>query len=230
MFFVTHILLIKMLFVVGGADQIAGFSIHQIYLVVALAQIAIFFVYVFIQSNTPLVINQINNGLLDFFLVKPASAKFLIMTQRFVAVQAYIIILYLMVFFPYLYYMGALDLTWQQFGWLLYITINSILIHGLLLWIAAGLNFIWPNFRVLYLFINNTLNVTDYPKKIYPQVIQGFLTFIVPLFLIINPAYEVLEGSFGWDDFVNIFLITLMFGLIFLNLFKYGLKRYNSAA
>jgi ABC-2 type transport system permease protein len=230
MYFVTQILLIKMLFVASGVDRIAGFSIDKIYLVFALSQISIIFVYVFIQSNTPLVINQINNGLLDFFLVKPADTKFLIMTQRFVAVQVYIIILYLIVFFPYLHYTGVLNLTWQQFGWLFYITINSVLIHGLLLWIGAILNFVWPNFRIFHVFVNNTLDVIKYPKRIYPQVIQGFLTFLVPIFLIINPAFEVLKGSFGWADFVNIFLITLMFGLIFLNLFKYGLRRYNSAA
>ncbi len=100
MFFVTQILLIKLLYVAGDVDQIAGFTINQMYLVFALSQVAILFVFIFIQSNSPLVMRQINSGSLDFFLVKPANAKFLIMTQRFVALQAYVIILYLMFFIP----------------------------------------------------------------------------------------------------------------------------------
>jgi len=229
-YFVIQICLIKLLYVAGGINQIAGFSIDQMYVILALSQIEIFFIFVFVQSNTPMVLNQINNGLLDFFLLKPVNKYFLIMNQKYVAVQSYVIILYLLVFIPYLYSIGAINFTSWQWGWIVFIVLISLVVHAVLLWVAVLLNFFWPNFKTMYMFMNNILDITRYPKQVYPQIIQDVFFYIVPIFFIMNPIYDILAGNWKWVDGVRVLVITFIFVLIFANIFGYGLKRYNSAA
>ena len=112
----------------------------------------------------------------------------------------------------------------------MYILVISLVIYTILYWLAALANFYWPNFQGLLLFINNIAEVNRYPKTVYPYLMQFLLTFVFPIFLVENPIYNVLENSFSWEMGVQMGLMTLILGMIFLILWEDGLRRYSSAA
>lgn len=229
-YFVTQVMFIQYFFAAGNLQTVAGFSTNEVLLVLALSQISIYFMFVFFQPNAKLAMTQIHRGGLDFLMIKPVDARFLMMFQKFVATQAHVIILYMLVFVPYLYMTGVMNLESWQWMVIGYVVVNSIIVHALCYWLGALVSFIWPNFSTLYVFVSNSFEITKYPKIIYPSVMRNILIYIFPILLIINPVYEVLDKSWGWDDFWQIFLVTGMFVMLFLVLFKYGLRRYSSAA
>ncbi len=229
-YFLTQVLFIKYFFQAGNVKEIAGFDLNEVYLVFAMTQVLIYFIFVFVQPNARLVWRQIYTGGLDFMLVKPANAKFLMMFQHFVSVQSHVIILYMLVFFPYLYFTGVMNFEYWEWFAIIFVVLNSILIYSLLKWLSIIVCFIWPKLNAAWVFVGESFEVTKYPKKIYPTVMRNFLVFLFPMLLIINPVYEILDKSWGWDDFWQIFLVTGMFVMLFLVLFKYGLRRYGSAA
>jgi len=229
-YFIIQILFIYFLFAAGNIDYLAGFDRHEIYLVFAFSQLVVIFIFWFVSDNVRDMIKGIYQGRLDFFLLKPVDPRFLIMYQRFSGSFTISIVLYLLFLFPYLFYVHDFQLgiiAWMQ---IIYILLVSLVIYTILFWLAGLANFYWPNFQGMLLFINNIGEVNRYPKSIYPYVMQFLLTFIYPIFLVENPIYNVLDDSFSWELGVQMGLMTVILVMIFLILWKDGLRRYGSAA
>lgn len=229
-YFLVQLLVIKMYFEAGGVTDIAGFDMNDIYLVFAVSQISIMMIYIFVRINVRTAINQINEGKLDFLLTKPADARFLIMIQRFEILQVYGMFIYCMIFGYYLWKVGNYDLDFGQWLVVGFILINSIVLHSLLYWISGLVNLFSNRFLAMWYLINNTYEIVKYPKNVYPRLFQDILIFVFPILLVANPVFDVLDRSWSWSDFVQMILVTFVFLLIFLVVFGYGLRKYESAA
>ncbi|MBU0648241.1 ABC transporter permease [Patescibacteria group bacterium] len=229
-YFVAQVLFIEYLLNAGSVGGIGGYSKSELYLVFAFSQVTIMFVFWFVTDNVVDTIRCIYRGQLDFYLIRPMNPVFLTMYQKFSGVQNLTIIGYLLVLFPYLLIKNDYGLDcigWLQIG---YVVFFSILIYSMLYWIAALVNFYWQNFWGLWWFINNTGDITRWPKNVYPYFLQVALTYLIPLFLIENPIYDILRGTFSFDLGLQILLVAVIMLVIIAILWKDGLKRYNSAA
>ena len=229
-YFLTQLLLIKFYFIAGGITKIAGYSVDDLYLVFAFSQVSIMFIFVFVRVNVRIVINQINEGKIDFLMMKPADSRFLIMFQKFEILQVFGMLVYMVIFAWYLFRYNDYYLLFYDWLVLLVILINSIILHAILYWLAGLLNLIWPKFLALWYLINNIYEIVKYPKKIYPGYFQEIFSIIFPIFLIVNPVFNVLDNSWSWNNLFQLMLVSAMFVMLFLVLFKYGLRRYGSAA
>lgn len=68
-----------------------------------------------------------------------------------------------------------------------------------------------------------------YPKSVYPHALQFFLSFIIPIFVVINPIYNVIDGSFDKWKLLEITSVTAVFTILAWTVWLKGLKRYASA-
>ncbi len=225
-----QIFFIAMLFSSGGLTRIVGFSVWQMVLVFMFGQIIYFFAFTFIFENVGLFRYKVMQGELDHFLLRPISPVFLLSFQKFGLVEASAIITYTLATLIYLFI--RTDVLFSETQWLTIgvIFIGSLVLMSCIYWIAGLIFFYWPNFLAIWWMLNNISDVAKYPRRIYPSAMQWFLIFFIPLFCMVNPLYDVMDGSFDFWRGLDIFLVITMFVLIYLMMWKDGLRRYSSAA
>lgn len=116
----------------------------------------------------------------------------------------------------------------------LILTLCGALMYGGIYVFFSSLGFWWPR-RTSFAWPLLSLNyLTQYPLSIYPQGLQFFLSFIVPLgFTAFYPAQVFLgirPGSHGfWIPAIIIPLAVVLVWMAAWMLFRSGLKRYQSS-
>lgn len=229
-YIIVQLSLIALIFGVGRISDIAGFSKFDIYFVLLLSEMVLFVVSVFGTNNFRLVRDQIHKGELDFFLTKPANAMFLSMFQSIGIKEGLVIIVYSLLLLPYTISRLSLVLEWREWLQISWIFVWSVAILMALYWITIYICFFIDRFFGLWWFLNNTMDLSHYPRDVYPEYLQWFMLYICPLFMIANPVYLVLAGMFSWLANLEMVTVTLVFCLIAVLMWKEGIKRYQSVA
>ena len=113
--------------------------------------------------------------------------------------------------------------------------IGTTLLRGGIFTIVGSLSF-WIKRTHPLIDINLTLFDYNmrYPLSIYPELIQGLFTFLLPYgFLAFYPASELLNIDVGFSLPISLCWWTLLVGMIVyligVSLFKIGLKKYESS-
>ena len=228
-YMVVQVLSIKYLFLAGGITQIYGYSMAQVYFVFALIQLFMMLHFIFTYPSLETARWQIFRGQIDFYLVKPINTIYQISMQR-IKISAGLAIFGYLFFLFYLSRETLVVIDVFKFAQLVFLVFFAFGLFYFMIWISTTAWFFWSKFESLRWLIHNSQDITRYPKKIYPQFLQSLLIYVLPMFLMINPAYDILQNEFGWSDFGRMIMMLIMFGLIYLIMWKEGLRRYNSAA
>jgi len=228
-YFLTQLFLILMFFEAGNIDKVAGYSMYDIYFIFVLVQFVIGFVFVFVHTSARYTIDQIHNGGLDVFLMKPADSRFLISLQSFRASHAYMIFMFVFIALPLVLMKVDYGFVFWDFVIIGYLLLISFVVYAVMYWMAALIHLIVPRLWGPWMFLGNIGDIIKYPKGVYPGLMGRLLTYVVPVFLVVNPIYKVIDGSFAFIDFVEISLLAVVFVLLYLLMWEIGLRRYNSA-
>lgn len=226
---ISAILLIWLIFQSGNVKQIAGFSIYEIYFVLGLSQIMVMIDSIVISFNTRNMRSMIHYGGLDKGLTMPINtvwwASFQYLRMRDIAT----IILYLVFLLFFVGPQVMIEWSWWSLGQFLYIIVLSLVLYWALYWITALIWFYWPQFNALRLMVRNVEEINKNPRELYPDSVQWVMTFIVPMFVIINPVYLWLTGEYTLAVMLRDAGVVIIFLLIYMIMWRDGLKRYNSA-
>ncbi len=225
----VQILLIKLFFTASGLDNIAGYTEAEFLFVFYMIQIMMGFQFVFVYPSLDLAANQIFTGNLDFILIKPINTVFVTSMQKVSMTVGLIIVVYLLFFFSVIKQVFSV-FEIARFMQLLYVLILSNILFFCMIWISSLLWFIWPRFKSLRWFIHNTQDITRYPREFYPKILQNMLVYLIPMFLIINPVFMIIKNTYTWGDFWLMISMTTIVVMIYLLLWRDGLRRYSSAA
>lgn len=188
----------------------------------------------FIVPNVRKLMEDIRNGTLDFVLLKPVNAQFLVSIREFVVWRLTDVLLGLAVS---LY--GCWRLTHtiplQTVG-LFFIMMIAACIILYSLWLCLGTLCFWfvriDNIEMVFW---NVFEAGRYPTVIYPYWVRGMLTYVIPLaFITTIPA-----GTLIGDD-QSLVLGRLAplyaFGVAAISLvgatwfFNFGIRRYSGAS
>ncbi|MFZ5392372.1 MAG: ABC-2 family transporter protein [Patescibacteria group bacterium] len=220
---------IVMIFQAGDVVKIGGFSVWQVTLVFILGQIVWMFAFIFVFENVSAFRNKVMVGDLDHYLLKPVAPEFLLSFQKFGLVEASAMVVYSMVGLLFIFLSEKIIFTIEQWCGILLIGFGSVILTFCLYWMAGLVFFYWPNFYTAHWFLSNTSDVGRYPRKVYPGIMQWVLIYLMPLMCIINPIYDVMEGSLDFWRILDICLVILVFVFIYCFMWQDGLKRYSSA-
>ena len=229
-YMLVQILFIKYLFGAGRVDYIGGYDIYQFYLMLAFGQVIITFVFWFVIESSYKATMQIYKGKLDYFFLRPMNIRFLMMHQEISGIQSLMTVAYLVIIFYYLFSRYDFGLTGWDWFLIVILLLVSMFVHLILHWLGVLINFYWPNFWGVWQFMGSISDISRNPKQVYPPFWQTILTYVIPIFLINNPIYYILDHSFSWEFGAQIGLIVVILLMIFMILWKDGLKRYSSAA
>ncbi len=218
------------LFESGGVQTIEGYSRSDFLLVMCLSEMLLFSLYINIIPSVHRLADSIYSGKLDMFLIRPVNVMLYTTIFNSWLMDALSVMLLNVALFFGVYFYFDYNFSLQIWLLILWVMIVSFVIYSLMFFISSLIWFFWPKFGALRWFLGYAYDVNKYPRKVYPDAMQYFLIFVAPLFLVVNPVYDVISGNYD----VNIFILTLLMVFVLISvyvlMFVNGLRRYESAA
>lgn len=229
-YMMVQIIWLNIIFNGLGTKSIAGFDQWQMYFVLIVNQFIWAFIFGLVWNNYRLLAEKIYLGYLDFAIIRPINTFFISFFSRITTRNSVIMIFYSLILLPYV--LGKSNLSFDLVGWgqIFFVIFSSVVLIACMYIISGIIEFYKSRFFGFKWFMESTDDINRYPKQIYPGYLQWMFTYLWPLFLATAPLYDVLSRKFGWQNYLEIGLMSIVFILITSLMWSGGLKRYQSAA
>ena len=204
-----------------------GWSWQEATIVLGLFTLLQGFSATFLVPNLNSIVKQVEQGTLDFVLLKPISSQFWLSTKTISPWGLPDLLFGLILIF---YAGNNLSLGWQNYlASLIPLGLGIIILYSL--WFILGATSIW--FVKVYNVtevLRGLLEAGRYPMVAYPAIYRFFFTFVVPVaFLTTVPAQAMLNRTeLIWIIGAAILAIALFLGSIFF--WRFALRFYTSAS
>lgn len=182
-----------------------------------------------INPSLTTVIGHIRMGTLDFVLLKPADAQFLVSTARFMPWRV-VSVLAAAVVFGYAYH--ELDAAPTVAGVL---TALAVLAAGVLVLYSLWILVISVAFRAVrvdnlrYLF-EAVFDAARWPASVFKGAVSFLFTFVIPLALMTTYPAQALLGTLTPTQFISSFAGALVFAAFSRALWSRSIRSYTSAS
>lgn len=209
-------------------QSIAGFSLYQ----TLLFYMTFNFIDITSQFFSRGVYNikgMIDNGLFDKFLTQPINVLFRVFSDL-------IDILDLTTLIPVLITLGLVIARLESsITFVHFIAYLALCLNGLL--IALSVHIFIVSFSVLTQQVPNSIwiyrdliTMGRFPVNIYAQSIQFFLTFILPIAVMVSFPAKALIGILAFQNIIIAFAVSFTFLLLSLLTWKKALQNYSSVS
>lgn len=226
-YYLMNIAFFQILFLHTGI--LGGWDVHQTMIFIA-GFCVIDAMYMTLFSNNlwwfPRFVNQ---GDLDYHLVRPVSSLFMLSVRDFATNS----------FINFLMTLGVLAwavLTYPgDFGFGKVLLFLCFLILGLIVQYLLRMTFIIPVFwthssRGLDSFYYQMSHVVERPDRIFRGWVRLFLSWVLPFAVIASiPAHLVLE-AFNWKVFLHLLAVIVIYAGVVGMFWRAGLRAYSSAS
>lgn len=182
-----------------------------------------------IQPNMTRLLDEIQQGTLDFALTKPADAQGLISIREFRLWSLTDVLVGLLVLlYGVYYYEGQVGIL-QSLTFMLTLLIGCILIYCFWLIITSTAFWIVRVDEIVNLF-QGVYAAGRWPVGIYPRWLQVGLTFIIPVAFAVTIPAEALTSRLTPLVLAGTFALTLFFIIVARFIWRLGLKNYSGAS
>lgn len=207
--------------------ELGGWPWQEALLVLGFAQLVDAFFLLFFVPNLRRISEMVQDGTLDFVLLKPVSSQFWMSTQQFAAVG----LPFLLVSLGLIVYAGVAS-GLNATSWLLLVlgAVAALTLAYAVAFLFATTS-IWfvKIFNVVF-FLNSIVWTGQYPVQAYSRFFKYFLTFVLPVYFMTTAPAEVALGrlSFAWLFAV----IGVSLGILALSsaFWRFALRYYASAS
>lgn len=174
--------------------------------------------------------NHIRTGTMDLFLVKPINTLFYVSVQQFDFSGIFNFIFGNIVLIYSLIYMNTKVTLLKMIGYS-GLVLLMLGLHFTILAIAATASF-W------FIKTNNFLRLSDelfsfsykVPGILYRGITKVIFMGIIPYGLMFTIPTKFVVNGLSFNEFIYTLIVCIVFWIILLQLWKSGLKRYNSAS
>lgn len=223
-----ELLSIYLVFYAGNIQTIMGYNLPEI-LFVSMLGVSIFYICGISTVVNDDIEESILHGRLDFFLLKPISPTFQLCFRQ-VYIEGIFILCERGLLLLLITYLGGLSFSLIEFFQLCFVIITSVFLQTCMLLMVASANFYFPKGAAgLQEFLLTLIQTTqEFPKEIYPQWFQTFSLRILPIFLITQPAFQILHHAYTISTALYTLLMCGIFCIFAILLWKRGLRLYQS--
>ncbi|MGA2910326.1 MAG: ABC-2 family transporter protein [Candidatus Microgenomates bacterium] len=213
-------------FLLVGSGNLAGYSSNQIiffFLTFNLIDVITQFLFREVYNFRPMIIN----GDFDLVLVKPISALFRVLMGGADVIDLITIppLIILTIYFGSLLHPGLV-----QIGLFLILLANGFLI-------ATAFHIIVLSFAIVTLEVDHTVmiyrdltSLGRLPIDIYQQPLKAFLTYLIPVGIMITLPAKAIMGLTSLPEVLIAFLVGLIAIFISFKFWNYALTKYSSAS
>ena len=213
----------------GHTPAINGWTLYQSLLLVGIFELIETSMYTMFWMNFSSMPTYINEGELDFLLLKPIDAQFLT-SLRFFSLSYGINIITPIV----LIIVSAIKLhlaigVSQIMFFAASLLLSMVIFYSL--WFLTVISLFWLNkiYEIQELFVS-IFAFMRYPTSIYEGAIRGFFTFIVPIIFTVIVPVQAIMSALDYRYFTILTIIALTSFVLARIIWKYGLKHYSSAS
>ena len=174
------------------------------------------------------VIDHIRKGTLDFVLLKPADAQFLVSTARFQLWRVTSVLVALVVFVIAFTRLGRAPEVLHVAASLVLLGSATLLLYSLWILIVSAAFFVVKVDNLTYLF-SSIFDAARWPSSVFPNVLRFVFTFIVPLALMTTFPAEAMLGRLETSALVGALVGTLVFAAVARWPWRQAIGHYTSA-
>lgn len=182
-----------------------------------------------INPSLTTVIEHIRQGTLDFVLLKPADAQFLVSTSRFMPWRALGVIAAGLVFAYAFHEIGEPPTA------LGVLTATVMLAAGMVVLYSVWILVVSIAFRAVrvdnirYLF-EAVFDAARWPASVFKGLVSVLFTFVIPLALMTTYPAEALLGTLSWERFVGGLAGAVVFAALSRWVWTRAIRSYTSAS
>lgn len=211
------------------SDAIDGWTLPQSLLVLSFFLLLKSLYEGAINPSLIQVVEHIRKGSLDFVLLKPADAQFLVSTAKFEP-SGFIGVGGALVLLGYAWGPSGAQLTLAGvFSLLLLMTASVVLLYSFWILVVSAAFYVVRVDNLGYL-LGSVLDFGRWPASIWRGALQIVFTFIIPLALMTTWPAEVLLGRIPTGKAALALLFAATFAMVSRKLWLTALGRYTSAS
>ena len=205
----------------------AGWSWQEASLVLGIFTLLQGFSSTFLAPNLSRIVEQVQQGTLDFVLLKPINSQFWLSTRTLSPWGFPDLVFGLAII---LYSGNKINLNWRDYL-LSFIPLISGTVILYSLWFILGATSIW--FVKIYNVtevLRGLLEAGRYPIVAYPAAYRLFFTFVVPVAFLTTVPAEVMLGRSRLIWFLGSGIIAALLFLLSILFWRFALRFYTSAS
>ena len=182
-----------------------------------------------INPGLTAVVEHIRKGTLDFVLLKPADAQFLVSTSRFALWRVTSVITGLFIFALAFTRLGRLPSPSGVVQALLLLTLAVATLYSLWILIVSLAFYVVKVDNLTYLF-SSIFDAARWPATVFRGALHIVFTFVVPLALMTTYPAEALLGRLEWNTLLSSLAGTVVLAAISRQVWLLSIRRYTSAS
>ncbi len=182
-----------------------------------------------INPSLTTVIEHIRKGTLDFVLLKPADAQFLVSTARFMPWRVTSVVAALLVFVYAFREIGRTPSVLAMLASLVMLAAGLVILYSL--WIlVASVAFRAVRIDNLRFLFEAIFDAARWPASVFKGVLSFVFTFVIPLALMTTFPAEALIGTLKVERLVGGAVGALVFGGLARLVWQRSIRGYTSAS
>lgn len=221
--------LVPLLVVYGRRDSVAGWSFDEALVVMGWFTLVKGILEGAVNPSLIQVVEHIRKGTLDFVLLKPADAQFLVSTAKFEPWRVVDVAGGLVIFAVAFHRMGRVPSAAAVAASLVLLVCATVLLYSLWIIVVSAAFFVVKVDNLSFLFIS-IYDAARWPSSVFRGTLRFIFTFVVPLALLTTFPAQALLGRLGAREVALIAAGALAFSVFARAVWLRSIARYTSAS
>ncbi len=182
-----------------------------------------------IQPCMQQLMREVHQGTLDFTLLKPEDAQFLVSIRQLQMWKLCDIVLGLAVVGIALAHPGAALGAGQVLTFLVALVAGGCIVYSFWL-VLATCSFWFVHVENILVIFQDLYQAGRWPVSIYPSWLRWTLTFLVPVTVATTIPAQALIGQLAWSTLLGVVLFALLALVLSRRFWLFGLRHYTGAS
>lgn len=221
--------LIGLALVFGQVDNLAGWSRAELLAVMGVHMLMGGVIRSAIQPNMERLMNDVQNGTLDFALTKPADAQILVSVREFRFWQLTDVLVGLIVIGVAVTQLQAKMGVLQVAAFVAALVMGAIMLYCVWLMVTSIAFWVIRAGEIVNLF-EGLYATGRWPVGVYPDWLRAGLTFIVPVAFAVTVPAEAMTHRLGAGTMLFAAALMIMFIVLARGVWLLGLRNYSGAS
>ncbi len=221
--------LIGLWLVFNQTTTLAGWSQPELLAVMGIYMLMGGIIQSAIQPNMTRLLDDIQEGTLDFALTKPVDAQLLISIREFRFWQLTDVVVGMVVLVVAGIQMHVQIGIWQTLGFIAALMLGGIIIYCFWLMLSTSAFWLIRIWEMVNLF-QSLYAAGRWPVTIYPNWLRIGLTFIVPVAFAVTVPAQALTGRLTPYTLLGALGVTVLLAILARIVWKLGVRSYSGAS
>jgi ABC-2 type transport system permease protein len=222
--------LVPLLVVFGDRPTVAGWSFEEALVVIGWFMVMKGVLEGAVNPSLASVVEHIRKGTLDFVLLKPADAQFLVSTAKFAPWRVVDVLAGVAIFAVAFHRLGRWPAPGGILAAALLFACAAMVLYSLWILVISAAFFVVKVDNLSYLFLS-IFDAARWPSDVFRGALRAIFTFVVPLALMTTfPARALLGKSFGPAQAAYAVAGAVVFAAFARIVWTRSIARYTSAS